>query len=498
MKTNNTIFVGENKIPNSCNIQNCYIENCIFDENITISDLCLKNAVIKNNKKTAELEIKKEVKKIFGTDGIRGIWKKDFDENILINLAKSLCKKNFPKIIIGRDIRKSGEEIFDILSKKLCLFGAKVINIGIATTPAISFLTKKTNSDFGIMITASHNTKEFNGIKIFTKYGTKLFNEEEKQLEESFISTNINNHGLEGEIKTNKTLLKSYISAIKNYNDDTFEELKIVFDCANGSASKIIPKIFTDLHANIVPLFIEGEINENCGATHPEIIQNAVIKNNADIGFSFDGDADRVIAVNKKGQILDGDDMLFILAWHLKNLNKLKNNTVVGTILTNTGIENKLKAIGVKTERVQVGDKYIIEKLCKENFILGGEQSGHIIFKNFIESGDGILVARILTSIYKKNQHIFEYVKENNYSQTHKNIELYKEITQKERDEIQDIQAFFQQKLGNFGRIIIRESGTENKIRIIVESTNKNLNKFFCNEIKKRINKILKTENNLL
>jgi len=446
----------------------------------------------------------------FGSDGIREIYGEKLTSDLVVKVARSLCHQKTAKIMFGIDTRPSGRILAKSFINEIKKCGGVLYNLGIVPTACVSFYTPFYKCDYSVIITASHNPKEYNGIKILNDKGIKLSEKEEFNLEKLFNVNEIKRSG--GKIIDLSKTRNEYYDLIKNFsnfykkdedkksekkqnsNENKLIGIKIVVDCSNGAAFKIAPLIFRDLGADVIAIGTQGEINENCGCLHPENLVKTVLGNKADLGFAFDGDADRVIAVNCKGEILDGDEILYILTWYFKNTNKLRSNCVVGTILTNMGIENKIKALGVKLYRTQIGDNYIIEKMQQDDLELGGEQSGHIIFNRLILSADGVLTARILAHIYKENKKIFLNVKDNKYIQIQKNIILKNAQKNKilKQKEVEDLIAFYKKKL-NGGKIIVRASGTEPKIRIVVETTDKNTALLYALEFKKKLIKILAT-----
>jgi len=442
------------------------------------------------------LENFKITTKYFGTDGIRGVYGEYITPELVKKVAKSLCVNKKPSVMLGTDTRPSGQTLAFAFIEEILNYGGKVYNLGIVPTACVAFYTRLYKCDYGAVITASHNPKEYNGIKILNSDGIKLSEKQEFNLENLFeCKVNIKSGGKLIDLSKKR---EEYLSLIKNFNDTTLKGLKIVLDCSNGASSEIAPEIFKSLNADVLAVSILGEINENCGCLHPENIIKLVLKNKADLGFAFDGDADRIIAVNSEGEILDGDDILYILTWYFKKHKLLESNKVVGTIITNKGIENKIKDLGVSLIRTQVGDKYIIEKMLQYDFELGGEQTGHIIFNNLIPSGDGVLTARILAHIYLENKSIFKSVKSNKYIQIQREVKL-KNSAQKNLlmdKSFKNLIEFYKSKLGDGGKIIVRPSGTEPVIRILVETTDKNTALVYAMELKKKITKLInKAEN---
>ena len=425
---------------------------------------------------------------IFGTDGIRGIANRQISANLAFFVGKSLAirllqnEKKQQKIVVGQDTRVSGDMIVCALSAGVMSMGVDVINLGILTTPALSFLTKSTQSDFGVMITASHNPAEFNGIKIFDSNGFKLSIKEEQQIESIFDNVSSCLPGDKvGRMFKRPELIHDYLTfLIDSIGSLPTKQHRIALDCANGAGSKIIPFVFKSLVDKCDCFntdFETGEINGKCGSVDTQNFVKTV-KGNFDVGFAFDGDADRVVAVLKDGQVLSGEQILFVFVKYLKQHNKLKNNKVVTTILTNIGIEDSLSKLGVETIRCDVGDRNILEEMQKQDCNLGGEESGHIILSDLNPTSDGALAGLMLLkilvetdfdlSLYLKDAQIFDTVKLNvNVSARQK--------SKFKTDVLDDFVTELSDELGAQGRLIVRPSGTESVIRILVEGKDKNL-----------------------
>lgn len=406
----------------------------------------------------------------FGTDGIRGVWKKDLTPELCKEVAKALCVQGAKNIVLGRDTRPSGAKILKILKKYFFAHGVSVVDMGVVSTPALAFATRNLNADFGVMITASHNPAEFNGIKIFAQDGHKIDEATELALEKTFFQGADLNRG-KGENVAATDVLGQYQDYVKNFVAGELPDLKIALDCANGAASTVAKKIFEDLGATVHIFNTKGVINQNCGALLPVKIQKNVKDFGADIGFAFDGDADRVVAVNHKGEILDGDEILWIIAAHFQKTGLLNQPEVVGTILTNVGIEQKLLAEGLALHRANVGDKNVEKLMSEKKIALGAEQAGHIIFcKDNFRLGDGVLAARVLCAIFKENKELFEDVKKNDWLQVQENIDISninKQIF--EGENFESLISTFQKSFEKFGRVVVRKSGTEPKLRLLVE-----------------------------
>lgn len=425
--------------------------------------------------------------KYFGTDGIRGIYNKEINCNLAYKVGNALSKtKKNVTILIGRDTRKSGGSILEALINGVILGGGSVYDCGILPTPAVSYLTKISNADFGVVITASHNPKEYNGIKILDNNGIKL-NEDEESEFEKLIDSELVKSEILGSVKKAYKLKKEYINYISGCCFKPLKNLKIVLDCANGATVKTAKQIFKKCGAKVVCIgcdYKNKEINDNCGCLFPNNLSKKVVKCGADCGFAFDGDGDRVIACDRYGEIIDGDEMLYALTLHYKKLG-FKNFTVVGTSLTNLGVEIALKKKHINLIRTNVGDKYIIDELLKNNnCFLGGEQAGHIIIKHLLSSGDGVLVAVLLSSIivdYKKTlKNVASVEKYSQYSENY--ITKNKSEIIKNANLLSLIEKLKKESLTKV-RIVVRESGTEPKIRVMVESKSDIINSNIANRI---------------
>lgn len=432
--------------------------------------------------------------KLFGTDGVRGIANRELTCELAIKIGKAAAivlsgdlKNRKPKILIGKDTRISSDMLEAALLSGISSYGAEGISLGIIPTPAVSYLVRKYQADAGIMISASHNSFEFNGIKLFDKDGYKLSDETEKEIEELILNTDLEHYNLPineelGTITKCANAVDDYVEYLSSMADISGDNIKIAVDCANGCASASAKKLFEKLKINAEIIFDSPNgtnINEKCGSTHLENLQKYVIKNNCDVGFAFDGDADRCLAIDENGRILDGDIIMAICAKSLKNAGKLKNNTLVATIMSNMGLKIFCQENDIKFSETKVGDRYVLERMKSENYILGGEQSGHVIFLDHSRSGDGELTAIQLLNIIKRSgKKISELANEmKKYPQ--KSSELTIDISQKgtlEKNE--NIKKYISDKteqLGSLGRIVIRESGTEPKIRIMFEHENENI-----------------------
>ncbi len=458
------------------------------------------------------------MERLFGTDGIRGIAGEypltpEFVEKIGIVSAEILTHHFLPSglgsqevpslkptIIIGRDTRESGEMIFDGLAKGLIQREVDVLDCGVITTPAISYLTQATNSLAGIVISASHNPYQYNGIKFFSNSGMKLPDELESEIEKKLKASELSKAEKEkGNIIRFQEAKQKYINFIKKSIPEGvhFSGLKMVIDCANGSVSEIAPQIFRDLGGEVIMVndAPDGKnINEDCGSLHLEVIQKAVKANRADLGFAFDGDGDRVLFTDEKGSDLDGDHLMALCAECLKRKGKLKNNTLVVTSMSNLGLLLAMEKIGIRVLQTKVGDRYVLEEMLKSGATFGGEQAGHIIFFDYGKTGDGLITAlRVLSIIKEEKKPLSELAKiMERVPQVLINVEVKERkpftslpLTSKLIREAESI-------LGREGRILVRYSGTEPLARVMVEGKDKEK----IEKIAKNISEAIKKELN--
>jgi len=458
--------------------------------------------------------------RLFGTDGIRGIAGEypltpEFVEKIGIVSAETLThhflpsgsgsqEVPFPKptIIIGRDTRESGQMIFDALASGLIERGVDVWDCGVITTPAISYLTQATNCLAGIVISASHNPYQYNGIKFFSNSGMKLPDEVESEIEEKLAALDLSKTEKKerrGNIIPFQEAKGKYIDFIKRSVPEgiNFSGLKMVIDCANGSVSEIGPKIFSDLGAEVIVVndAPDGKnINDGCGSLHLEVIQKAVKANRADLGFAFDGDGDRVLFTDEKGSDLDGDHLMALCAECLKKKGKLNNNTLVVTSMSNLGLLLAMEKLGIRVLHTKVGDRYVLEETLKSGAVLGGEQAGHIIFLDYCKTGDGLITAlRVLSIVREEKKPLSELAGiMERVPQVLINVEV------KERKPftalpltsrlIQEAESTLEKE----GRILVRYSGTEPLARVMVEGKDREK----IERIAKRISEAIRKELN--
>ena len=439
-------------------------------------------------------------KKVFGTDGIRGkVGEYPMTVDFTMRLASAIASTLTPNggtVAIGKDTRVSGYMFESALESAFVGFGLKVILLGPLPSPAISHYVRTTESDFGIVISASHNSYEYNGIKIINQDGEKLDLEQEELIESKItdqpITKQADNIGKAYRSGDSRDKYASLLQTVFLDEVKPLEGLQIVIDASNGAAYKIGPQVLLALGAEVIPIACSPNgynINKSSGSTNPETIQNTVSATDSDIGIALDGDADRIIIIDETGKIVNGDEILYILA-RASIDNPKFNSKVVGTVLTNIGLESSLNEINIELHRSDVGDKNVYKMMKSIGSILGGETSGHIIHDDYSPTGDGLLVALlVLKESIKSKQPISNLLKDLRLvPQTHINLEIKDiEIT---NDVLKSIASRATEKLDN-GRSIIRKSGTEPLIRILIESDNKEE----TNEVIKFINEEISKEN---
>ena len=425
--------------------------------------------------------------KFFGTDGIRGVAnRRPMTPFHIMKVAIALTeflrktKEHRPKILIGKDTRLSGYMIETSLAAGITAMGGEVLLVGPMPTAGIAFLTKNINADAGVMISASHNPYEDNGIKIFNSEGMKLSEAAEQKIEATALSANIH-HLLPKASKIGKNVrvedaLGRYMVFLKSSLPKNFslEGMKVVLDCANGATYKIAPMLFEELRAEVKTIGTSPDgvnINKNCGSLYPEKLSKLVVAEGADVGLAFDGDGDRLIAVDEKGHVVTGDEVIAIMADFLKSEKKLTNNFVVGTVMTNYGLRKFLEKRGIKMCMTKVGDKYVLSEMLKRGAVLGGEDSGHIIFLNHHTTGDGLLTALNLVSVMKREKKKLSVLRKimKRYPQVLINVPVAARYDFKKIPELKKAYEEASKKLSGRGRVLIRYSGTQLLLRIMVE-----------------------------
>jgi len=438
--------------------------------------------------------------KLFGTDGIRGVANQyPITPDIAVQVGQAtsyILKKegHRSRIVIGKDTRLSGYMIESSLVSGICSMGSDVILVGPVPTPGIAFLTTNLDADAGIVISASHNPYQDNGIKIFSKSGYKLNDEEELKIEELILSkklpTLLTDAEDLGRAYREEDASGRYIVFLKHSFPKglNLEEIKIVLDCANGATYKVAPTLFKEMRAEVIALNVNPDgqnINLDCGALYPETLAKAVVENKADIGLAFDGDGDRLIAVDEKGDIVNGDKIIAICANNLKEEGMLKNNTVVTTVMSNLGLSVAFKEMDIKNIKTKVGDRYVLEEMLKNGSIIGGEDSGHVIFKEHHTTGDGILTALQLLSVMKKeNKPLSKLAKiMRTFPQVLINVKVKRKAPLEEIPELKSIITKVEKELGDEGRVLVRYSGTQPVCRVMLEGPTESDTERFAKEI---------------
>lgn len=449
-------------------------------------------------------------KKLFGTDGVRGkTGQYPITSEIINQLGSSIIrslKKNYgqTKIIIGKDTRISCDFIESAISAGICSMRGDAYLAGVLPTPGIAFLTVSGNFDAGVMISASHNPYYDNGIKIFNSNGFKLSDAVEEEIEGFMIESMANQvpMGPMGSVRRVKSPETKYIEFLKQIISDKypFKGSKIVMDCANGATYRIAPRLFHELGAEVDVLFDNPDgknINDHCGSQHTENIEKFVPEAKADIGLAFDGDGDRLIAVDEYGKVVTGDQIIAVCAKFFKEHDMLKNNLVVSTIMSNFGLRQALKEMNIRHIMADVGDRYVLEQMIAHDAILGGEDSGHMIFLNDHTSGDGVLTAIRLIQIMKETQKpLSELVKIIKiYPQMLLNVEIKNKIDFQSVPEISNAIKEVENRLKDQGRVLVRYSGTQPLCRVMVEGPDEADTYRYCHKIAEIIDKKLNIKN---
>ena len=446
--------------------------------------------------------------KLFGTDGIRGLANRyPITADMAVKIGSAIAKvygqgQRNPEIIIGKDTRVSGDMLEHALASGICSAGGHALLAGILPTPGLAFVTKDMDCDAGVMISASHNPFYDNGIKIFKKDGFKLTDDMELELEALILEANpdrivASTPEAVGKVKTVAGAQERYVNFVKRVVDhNSLEGLKIVLDCSNGATSYLAPAIFTALGAQVSSLACEPDginINDDCGSEHPKRVANEVVRKKADAGFAFDGDGDRVIAVDENGDRVSGDKMLAMCAKNMKEHGKLTNNIVVSTVMSNIGLGLALKKLDINHVTTQVGDRYVLETMLAQQASIGGEDSGHIIFRDHHTTGDGIIGALKVVEAMKDSRKSLSTLAGimKVFPQKLMNID----VTDKpDIDTVSDIVSAIERAeaaLGNEGRVLVRYSGTQPMCRVMVEGPTREATDKHCRLIADVVQKTL-------
>ena len=424
--------------------------------------------------------------RLFGTDGARGVANTELTIELAMNIGKAAAMVltsadvEHPTFLIGKDTRLSGDMLEGALIAGLCSVGANVKLLGVVPTPAVAYLVKKYNADAGIMISASHNPYEFNGIKLFSGEGYKLPDALEEEIEAIILDNakpyTVPAHEGLGTVEIIDCAADDYIDYVASTVEYDLHGMEVALDCSNGSSSRTAEKLFTKLGAKVHMLFDKPDgvnINTNCGSTHMETLMDYVKEHRLDAGLAFDGDADRCLAVDNNGELVDGDYIIAILAADLKSQGKLKKDAVVGTVMTNMGFNKFCDANGMKFVATAVGDRYVLEEMLKEGYNIGGEQSGHVIFLDHATTGDGQLTGAHLLSMLNRRDAKLSSIATlmERFPQVLINVKISNEgkAVFKTDEGIKEAIARITETLGDRGRILVRASGTEPLVRVMLE-----------------------------
>ncbi|MFD1067056.1 phosphoglucosamine mutase [Oceanobacillus locisalsi] len=425
--------------------------------------------------------------KFFGTDGVRGVANEGLTPEMAFKLGRfggyALTKDNDkPRVLIGRDTRISGYMLEGALIAGLLSTGVEAMRLGVISTPGVAYLTKAMSAQAGVMISASHNPVEDNGIKFFGSDGFKLTDDQEAEIE-TLLEKEVDDlprptGAAIGSVSDYFEGRQKYLSFLKDTIDNDFDGLRIAVDCAHGATSSLATHLFADLEADIHSMGSSPNglnINDGVGSTQPERLQQFVLDKEVDVGLAFDGDGDRLIAVDEKGRLVDGDKIMFICAKYLSEIGMLRENTVVSTVMSNLGFYKALEEAGLKSEKTAVGDRYVMEEMRKNGYNLGGEQSGHIIFLNYITTGDGLLSALQLVNVVRESgKPLSELADEMTiFPQTLVNVRVVDKNEALTSPIVLDEVQAVEEELGENGRVLVRPSGTEPLVRVMVEAKTK-------------------------
>ena len=422
---------------------------------------------------------------LFGTDGVRGVANIDLTAELAVDLAVAaahvlgeigLFAGHRPKAIVGQDSRASGDFLESAIISGLTSAGVDVYRVGVLPTPAVAYLVKDSNADLGVMISASHNPMPDNGIKFFAKGGDKLADSLEAQIEARLGEPWSRPTGLDvGRIFSDESASTRYVNYLLSTISTDLAGLKVVVDCANGASSSVAPLAYKNAGALVTAISAAPtgwNINENCGSTHLENLIAEVKKIGADLGVAHDGDADRCLLVASNGDVIDGDYILNILARSYFDDGKLKKNTVVGTVMSNLGFIKSMESAGINVEKTAVGDRYVLEKMLENDYVLGGEQSGHIIMRQFSNSGDGLLTALQIMQVMAKSKQSLLDLSSNmsKYPQVLINVKDVAKEKLASSAKIKQAVIDAEKDLAGVGRVLLRASGTESLVRVMVEA----------------------------
>ena len=448
----------------------------------------------------------------FGTDGVRGQANTELTPETAFKLGRfggyvlaQHIEEDTPRVLVGRDPRISGRMLEYALIAGLLSVGAEVLRLGVISTPGVAYLTRQQNATAGIMISASHNPAEDNGIKFFGADGFKLSDEQEAEIEElvNADEDNLPRPSAEG-IGTSEEYKESvlkYIQYLKQTISGDLSGLSVVLDAANGATAPIVTRLFADLETDF---FVIGDspnglnINDGVGSTHPELLAETVLEKEADIGLAFDGDGDRLIAVDEKGQIVDGDKILFIIGKYLNDHGQLKNSTIVSTVMSNLGFYQAIEEEDISSVKTSVGDRFVVEEMRKNGYNLGGEQSGHIVFLDHSTTGDGLLSGIYLMKVMKDTGLTLSELaaKVQTYPQELINIRVTDKEAVMDHPRVQNVIAEVETEMAGDGRVLVRASGTEQLLRVMTEAPTQETVTEYCERIAAVVREEFGTEEN--
>ncbi len=440
--------------------------------------------------------------RLFGTDGVRGVANsQELSPSMAYALGRAgsyvLSKENDRQstILVGKDTRISGDMLEAALIAGICSTGAKAVRLGVVPTPAVAYLAREMKADAGVVISASHNPFEFNGIKFFNGQGYKLSDEIEDEIQRAIengldnlpspIGENV------GSVEDMADASKAYVDFVIDKAGEALSGMRIALDCAEGASYRIAPTAFTRLGAEVLAIHTSPNgrnINDHCGSTHTEDLQQFVVANHCDLGLAFDGDADRLLAVDETGRLIDGDEIMAIMALDAKERGRLKENTLVATIMSNMGLSIFGENHGIKVNKTKVGDRYVLEEMLAGGYVLGGEQSGHIILLDYNTTGDGLLSAMMLSGIVRRSGKTLSQLAKaiTILPQALVNAKLgdkTKKTLWETDEEIQALLKKTEEKLSGSGRVLIRPSGTEPLIRVMIEGEDQQAIEADCHAI---------------
>jgi len=421
--------------------------------------------------------------RLFGTDGVRAVAGGDLSGELAFQLGRAAVValtelgERRPRITLGRDTRASGEFLEAAISAGICSAGGDVLSLGVTTTPGVAFLTRDLGAQAGVVISASHNPAEYNGIKFFAGSGYKLPDEVEDEIERLVNSgegPRPTGHGV-GRIRPVTAAHERYLAHLADSAGGRLDGMHVVVDCANGAAYASGPDLLRRLGATVIPIHDRPDgwnINEDCGATMPEVVARAVVENGADAGVAFDGDADRAILADREGGVIDGDQVLAACAVSMQRASELPQSLVVTTVMANLGLRRALEDAGISLLETKVGDRYVLEEMLRSGAALGGEQSGHVIFLEHTTTGDGLLTAvRFLTMAAARGTPVAEVAGiMRRYPQVLRNVEVADRGGLEANEEVREAVGRAEAALGGGGRVLVRASGTEPLVRVMVEA----------------------------